>query len=213
MFKIDLLKGEGLPDKGRARDMVVVAVASVIPVVAAIAMLGFYFHNKVMISIDNQTIATWKTKTNDLADAVARQKALEHDKALCAARLAELHTATNQHIQWSPILAQVVRNMPESVVLTALEVRDRTVTIKVPRKDDPEKSTDRSIPLPVLRMNISATPQSSGEEDIRSFREKLLASAPLGPKLENITVSRKADMLSGLGVVSYEIDCLFKPEL
>ena len=193
--------------------MIVVAAASAIPAIAAIAMVGIYLNNKVMISIGNREIAAWKTKTDDLAGAVATQRAAEREKALCAARLAELTAAVNRHTQWSPILATVVRDMPESVVLTALELRERSVTIKVPRKDDPKKTTDKSVPVPVLRMNVSATPQSDGDNDVKSFREKLLASALLGPKLENITVSQEADMLSGLNVVSYEIDCLFKPKL
>jgi len=213
MFEIDLLKGEGLPNKERARNMIVVAAASAIPAIAAIAMVGIYLNNKVMISIGNREIAGWKAKTDDLAGAVATQRAAEREKALCAARLAELTTAVNRHTQWSPILATVVRDMPESVVLTALELRERSVTIRVPRKDDPQKTTDKSVPVPVLRMNVSATPQSDGDNDVKTFRQKILASASLGPKLENITVSQEADMLSGLNVVSYEIDCLFKPKL
>ena len=213
MFEIDLLKGEGLPDRGRARDMIVIAFASAIPAIAAIAMVGLYLNNKVMMSIRNQEIATLKAKTGELAHAVARQKAMERDKALSTARLGELTTAINRHTQWSPILATVVRNMPESVVLTSLEIKERSVTIKVPRTDDPENTTDKSISVPVLHMNVSAVPQSDGDNDVKSFREKLLASDSLGPKLENITVFQKADTLSGLDVVSYEIDCLFKPKL
>ena len=213
MFTIDLLKGAGLPEKGKARNMAIVAVASAVPVVAAIVMFSVYLHGRVDISIQAGKIAKWKANTDTLSDAVTRQKELERDKALYGACMAEIERAMDRHTQWSPILTTVVSNMPESVVLTALEVEKRLARMKVPTKEDPEKTKDVSIPVPTLKMNVAATPQSDGDKDVKDFRSRLLASAVLGPKLEDITVSQKADKLNGLEVVSYEINCLFKPRL
>ena len=193
--------------------MAVVALVSAVPVVAAIAMFGFYLHGRINISILSGEISRWEAKTDTLSDAVTRQKGLEQDKALYGACLADVETALRRHTQWSPILAAVVSNMPESVVLTALEVKERVVRMKVPTKEDPKKTKDVSVPVPALRMNVAATPQSNGDKDVRDFRSRLLASALLGPKLEDITVSQKADKLNDLEVVSYEINCLFKPKL
>jgi len=213
MFNIDLLKGAGLPQKGKARNMAVVAVASAIPVVAAIAIFGVYLHGKIDISIQSGKIARWKAKTDTLSDAVTRQKELERNKALYSACMAEVEGAMGRHTQWSPIVAAVVGNMPESVVLTALQVEKRLMRMKVPTKEDPGKTEDVSVPVPTLRMNLAATPQSNSDKDVKDFRSRLLASALLGTKLEDITVSQKADKLNGLEVVSYEINCLFKPKL
>jgi hypothetical protein len=213
MFTIDLLKGEGLPAKARAQNMAVAAIASAVPFVIAVAMFGFYLNNKIIISIQTGETAAYKEKTDKLSDAVAKQRALDLDKTAYGACLAEVKTAVERHTQWSPILATVVGNMPESVVLTALEVKDRTVKRKVPNKDNPETTTEVSILAPTLQMNVAATVQSDGDKAIRAFRDKLQSSDLLGPRLESITVSQKADQLRGLDVVSYEINCLFKPEL
>jgi len=213
MFTIDLLKGEGLPAKGRAENMAVAAIASAVPFVIAVVMFGLYLHNKIIISIQTGEITACKEKTDKLSDAVAKQRALELNKTAYGACLAEVKTAVERHTQWSPILAAVVGNMPESVVLTALEVKDRTVKRKVPKKDDPETITEVSILAPTLQMNVAATVQSDGDKAIRAFRDKLQSSDLLGPRLESITVSQKADQLRGLDVVSYEMNCLFKPIL
>ena len=213
MFTIDLLKGEGLPAKDRAQSMAVAAIASAVPFVIAVAMFGFYLHNKIIISIRTSEIAACKEKTDKLSDAVAKQRDLELNKTAYDVCLAEVKNAVERHTQWSPILATVVGNMPESVVLTALEVKDRTVKRKVPNKDNPETTTEVSILAPTLQMNVAATPQSDGDKAVRAFRDKLQSSDLLGPRLESITVSQKADELNGLDVVSYEINCLFKPIL
>lgn len=213
MFTIDLLKGEGLPEKGKARNMAIVAFVTAVPVVAAIAMFGFYLHGQIDISIQSRKIARWQEQTDKLSDAVARQQKLELEKNTYGVCMAEVNTAINRHTQWSPILATVVANMPESVVLTAIEVQQRSVRMKVPTKDDPKKTKDVSVTVPTLRMSVAATPQSNGDKDVKKFRSDLLASAMLGPKLENITVSQKSTSLENLEVVSYEINCVFKPKL
>lgn len=213
MFTIDLLKGEGLPERGKAKDVVVVAIVSAVPVIAAIVMFGVYLHGKIDISIKAKEIARWQAKTDNLSDALAGLRRLQQAKKDCGIRIAEVDKAINRHTQWSPILAEVVANMPQSVVLTNLELKQRAVRIKVPKKNDPSKTQDVSVTVPTLKMNVAATPQSNGDKDVRDFRTSLLASATLGARLENITVSQKADELSGLEVVSYEINCLFKAKL
>ena len=213
MFTIDLLKGTGLPEKGRARNMAVVAVAGAVPVALAIVMFGFYLHGRIGMAIRSAEIDRWKAKTANLADAIDSQKELERDKAAYTASLGEIGRAMGRHTQWSPILATVVSNMPESVVLTAIEVRQQVVRMNVPEKDDPKKTKDISVSVPTLKMNLAAMPQSDADKEVKDFRSRLLASDLLGPRLEDITVSQKADELNKLDIVSYEINCLFKPQL
>ena len=213
MFTIDLLKGTGLPEKGRAQSVAFTAIAGAVPVVLAIIMFGFYLHGRIDMAIRSGEINRWKAKTASLAEAIDSQKELEREKGVYSASLGEIGLAMGRHTQWSPILAAIVSNMPESVVLTALEVKQQVVRMSVPGKDDPKKTKDISVPVPTLRMNVAAMPQSDADKDVREFRSKLLASDLLGPRLEDITVSQKADELNELAVVSYEINCLFKPQL
>ncbi|MBN2138926.1 MAG: hypothetical protein JW720_14045 [Sedimentisphaerales bacterium] len=213
MFTIDLLKGEGLPEKTKAGSMAVVAAATAIPMVVAIAMFGIYLHNRITVSIQSRAAVRYKNRALDLSDAVAKQKALERDKAAYGVCLSEVRDAIGRHTQWSGIMATLVEEMPKSVVLTALEVKERSIRLKVPIKEDPARTRDVTVSAPVLRMDVVATPQSDVDKDIRDFKDSLLASAAVGPKLENITFNQRADTLNGLEVVSYEINCLFKPKL
>jgi len=213
MFTIDLLKGEGLPAKVRTRSAVIAGAACSVPVAAAIVMFGFYLHNRIIISIEEGNIAAWKLKTEKLSEAVTRHKAAQREKALYGKCLSEVKTALGQHTQWSPILATVVEIMPDSVVLRSLEVKERMVKRKIPRKDEPEKTMEISIAVPILRMSVAASSQSQSDKVIRDFRDKLRSSESLGPKLENITHAQRVEKLDGLEVVAYDIDCLFKPNL
>jgi len=70
-----------------------------------------------------------------------------------------------------------------------------------------------TIQVPRLKMRLAALPQGEADKAIKEFRNALLGSRAVGPKLENIAVSQAVDQLEGLDVVMYEMDCLFKAEL
>jgi len=213
MFTIDLLKGEGLPAKSRPEGIAIAATTLAVPVIIAIVMFGLYLRNKIIISIQKQTIVSYETKIDELSDAVELQKSFENEKNAVSNCLSEVSTSISRHTQWSPVLATLVKNMPDSVVLTELGVKRSSVKRKVPKKNDPKKMIVISVPVRTLQINVCGSPQSNCDKAVRDFRDRLRSSAFLGPKLENIRVSQRSGTLESREVVSYQIDCIFKPEL
>jgi Tfp pilus assembly protein PilN len=213
MFKIDLLKGQGIPAKSRPESIAIVAVAFAVPVITAIVMFGFYLSDRIVMSVQEQRIANYEANIGKLSDAAELQKSFEREKKAIRSCLSEVSSTIGRHTQWSGILATLVRNMPDSMVLTRLEAKRRSVKRKVPKKNEPGKTIDVSVPVRTLQMSISGSPDYNCDKAVKDFRNRLRFSSLLGPKLEDIRVSQKSDTLEGRDVVSYEIDCIFKPEL
>jgi len=212
MFTIDLLKGQCIPIKSRPESVAVAAVTFAVPVIIAIVMFGFYLSNRVVISVQKQRIVNYEANIDKLSDATELQKSFEQEKKAIGSCLSEVSSAIGRHTQWSPILVTMVKNMPDSMLLTKLEVKEHSVRRKVPKRNDPGKMVDISVPVRTLQMSISGSPQYDCDRAVRDFRNSLRSSSLLGPKLEDIRVSQKSDTLEGQRVVSYEIDCIFKPE-
>ncbi|MHC4461123.1 MAG: hypothetical protein ACYS6W_00580 [Planctomycetota bacterium] len=213
MFTIDLLKGQGVPAKSRPEGIAIAAATLVVPIIIAIVMLGLYLRNRIIISIKKQAIVNYETRIGGLSDAVELQKSFENEKNAISNCLSEVATSIGRHTQWSPVLKTLVKNMPDSVVLTDLEVKQGSVKRKVPKKDDPTKMIDISVPVRTLQLNVCGSPQSNCDKAVRGFRERLRSSTLLGPKLENIRVSQRFSTLQNQEVVSYQIECVFKPGL
>ena len=211
MFTIDLLKGQGVPAKSRPRNIAIGAAAVVTPIIIAIVMFGFYLRNKVTISIKKDAIANFKTKIAGMSDAIELQKSFEQQKKTYNNCLSEVSGNLDKHTQWSPVLALLVKNMPESVILTALDVKQRSTKIKVPKKDDPKIMIDAAVPLRTLQMTVVGRPQTNCDDAIRDFSERLRSSSLLGPRIENIRIAQGVVKLKQEEVVSYQIDCIFKP--
>lgn len=213
MFTIDLLKGQGIPVKAKPEDIAIVAAIFTVPVIITIVMFGFYLINSVAISIQKQEIINYEAKIAGLSDAVKLQKSLENEKNAVISSLAEVRSSIGRHTQWSPVLATLVKNMPDSVILTELELKQHSIRREVPAKNDPKNITIITVPVRTLRMRVSGSPQSNCDKAIRDFRDSLRFSTLLGPKLEDIKVSQEFATLGDQDVVSYEIDCIFKPGL
>lgn len=213
IFRIDLLKGEGIPAKTRPAGLVITSVTFAVPVIIALAMLGNYLHDRIIISVQRQVTANYEKRIYELSDAVEMHKSFEKTRDVINDCLSEVSSSIGRHTQWSPVLATIVKSMPDSVALTGLEVRRHFVTRKAGGENEAAEAADITVLVNRLQMDVRANPRWDGDRAVRDFREHLRFSSMLGPKLEDIRVSQKTDTLDGRNVVSYEMDCVFKPEL
>lgn len=213
MFEIDLLQGQGVPVKSSPKNIAAAAIAFALPLIISIVMFSVYLKNNISMSIQKSQIANYETKIEELSDALQMQKSFEQEKETIKTSLDEAESALARHTQWSPILVELVKNMPDSVILTRLEVKQHFTKRKVPKKDDPERTVDISVPIRTLRITLNANPQTNSDEAVKNFRNNILASAVIGPKLEDLRISQEVESFLGKEVVSYEIDCILKPQL
>ena len=141
------------------------------------------------------------------------QNALEDEKRAYAKYLLEVKSALGKHTQWSPVLTTLMENIPDSVILTSLAIEHDSVRKTVPKKDDPKKKVEISVPVKILRLGVSGGDQRNCDQAVKDFMGRLWASASLGPRLENIGHSQESENVDGRDVISYEISCFFKPGL
>jgi len=213
MFTIDLLKGHGIPIRSGPEGIVVAAVTLAVPVITAMVMLGCYLHSSTVMSIQKRDIANYEAKVEELADVVALRESYQQEENDINNCLSEVSSSLGRHAQWSPVVAEVVGNMPDSVILTDLEVKHRLVRKKVPSENNPDQMVDVSVSVKTLQINVCVGLQADHSKVIRNFRNNLRFSPLLEPKLEDIRVSQKASRLDGRDVVSYEVSCDFKQQL
>lgn len=212
-FTIDLLKGQGIPIRKRPECIAVAAVTSAVPLLVAIVMLGCYLTTRITISVQKRGIINYRAKIEQSADALNLQKSFEQEQSIIRDCLSEVASSIERHTQWSPVVAAVVTNMPDSVVLTRLEVRQMFVNRKVPGKDDPNQIFEVSVPVRTLEMNVCGSGRLQCDKAVQSFRDKLRNCPLLQPQLDNIRISQRSDKLDGRDIVNYEISCDFKAQL
>jgi hypothetical protein len=211
-FTIDLLKGRGIPLKSGPCGIIIVLITALLPAVVAVSLYSMYQHNKVVTKMKRQNVLQLRDKTADLSDAVKMKNSLENEKVLCSACLSAVKTSLAKFDQWSPVLETLAQELPASVVLTNLSVKQDSIQKEVPKEDDPKKKIKISVPVTKLILKINNQGQEDCREEVKEFRDRLFASSVLGARLQNIVPNRKTERVDGKETVSYEIECLFKPE-
>jgi hypothetical protein len=219
MFTIDLLKGQGRPIRTRPKGIAIFVATFVVPMLVAILMASYYYNNKVVISINKQNVANYTTQIERLVDTLKLKESWERDKINLNNCLSDVASSIRTHTQWSPILVSLVQNLPDSAVLNGLEVKQTSINKKaavggsaIAEKDKKDKTGDTSISVRTLRMRLCGKPNSDFDREIKAFRDRLLASNVIGTKLEDVVIaSQTNETMDGRDVVSYDIDCIFKP--
>jgi Tfp pilus assembly protein PilN len=211
MFTIDLLNGQAVPLKSKPGSFAIIVISAAVPVMIAIGMLSFYHRTTIAASAKEKEITKCQAEIDKLSGAVELKKALEKKKTAYNSCLSEVKSSLKRHTQWSPALTTLMDNIPGTVVLNSLAVEHDTVKKKVPKEDNPKKMVEIDVLVRILRLTVSGGQQSDIDEAVRDFRDRIRASAFLGPKLEKIEVSQKSETRDGQDVVSYEISCVLKP--
>jgi Tfp pilus assembly protein PilN len=211
MFTIDLLNGQAIPLKSKPGSFAIIAISVAIPVMVVVGMFSYYNRTTIAISAKEQEIAECQAEIDKLSDAVETLKVLEKTKIAYGSCLSEVKSSIKRHTQWSPVLTTLMENIPDSVVLNSLVVEHDTVRKKVPKENNPKKMEDIDVLVRVLRLTVSGGQQSDNDEAVRDFRDRIRASAFLGPRLEKIGVSQRSETVDGQDVVSYDINCILKP--
>jgi hypothetical protein len=213
MFTIDLLKGQGIPARSRPENIAVMAVTLAIIAIIAAIMFGYYMHNSIVISIQKQEIASYETRINKLSTAAALQKAFEEEKKVVNGCLSEVAATINKHTQWTPFLIEIVKNMPDSIVLTGINVKEDTIKKKAPSKNKSGETVDVDVPVRVLQINACENSGPGYGQSIRDFQDRLSTSPLFSSHLDHVSVSQGFDTFKGQDVVLYQINCAFKPGL
>ena len=213
MFTIDLLKGQGVPIRTKPQGVAIFVATFAVPALVAILMAGYYFQKKVVIEVTKQKIADYENQTKQLADAIKLKESFEKDKSSVNACMADISSILKGHFQWTPVLVDIAKNLPDSVIITNLEVKRSTVK-KKPDKNQKDKKGDTSVSIRTLKMRVAAKPAAASDLEVRVFRDKLRSSDVIGTRIDDIIIaSQVRDTLDGQDVICYDIDCLFKPGL
>lgn len=213
MFKIDLLKGQAIPIKSKPGGIAVMAGAIAIPVVAVIILVNSFLTGSVSLAVGKQQIVSYSNQTEKLADAVVMQKSFEEEKSAQYSCLSEISANIGRHLQWTPILVTMVESMPDTMVITSLEVKRDSVKRQIPKKGDPTKMVDANVLVKRMLISVTGDPSQNHDESVKRFCQRMRFSEVLGPMIDNISVNQKTRKNKGRDELSYEIDCVFKPDL
>jgi Tfp pilus assembly protein PilN len=205
-----LLRGQGIPPKATFGTVAMVIVIVAVPILAAAVLLDRYLGNREVIAIDQQAIAKAQETIDRFAADVKFREQVERQQSGIDARLKEVESCLGDYVQWSPVLMDLVENMPADMVMNKLAAETRRSRERVVKDNDPNRPVTVNVTRRTLVLEISGITTGSYDGVVRDYGERLRKSPVLGPRLESIVPSQKAGQVGDDKTVSYTMNLIFK---
>jgi len=211
MYKVDLLKGEGIPIRSRPGGIAFACLMVVVPMIVGGAIVSIYLEHRVAASVQMQQLHRLRGAVATLSHALETKRALQEQRSAGLQLIGDIKTALTERTQWSPVLATVIDCMPHSLILTRLQARQHSERRQIPSRDDPGATMDVDVPVRTLQIGVCGYQEQTAYRAVRDFQERLRLSDLLASRLDALTISQAAQTLNGQEVFSYELNCVFKP--
>ncbi|MCK5224969.1 hypothetical protein KAR04_09355 [Candidatus Calescamantes bacterium] len=207
MFTINLLKAETV-SKDSLNKTVSYLIAAILPAIAIAVMVSLFLGNTAVLASQKRQVAKYDASLAKLSESVKMQKDFDTEKKSINKNLSELSSSLKNYTQWSPILIEVIKNMPDKMIITDLNVRKSPTSRKVTTSDGKRKSIKGF--KNTLSLSLSGNSRQNYDSDVREYGNRMNSSEVLkGLGLEQISVSQKEESMDGQKVTSYGIRCVF----
>lgn len=196
MFKIDLLKGQGVPLKTEPAGIAIIAGGIAVPFITILIMIGICLNNRVVIPIKQHELAQCEQKMQTLFEGVKLQQTFNKERDSINASVPEAALAVRKFAAWSPIIQAVAENMPGAMVLSRFDGKqDVAQSAAVTRE---------------VSMSISGKSLVNWDEEVKGFRNRLLESGNLKSILQDIPIGQQSSKSGEKDSVSYDLRMIFK---
>jgi uncharacterized protein YcfL len=213
MFTIDLQKGAGLPPKNRPLIVALAMVPFVIPLLGTVVMAACWMHNKTLITTQQKVIQENRQKISGLKNDLLRYKQTTGQIEYANQQFGDIAETLQCRIQYTPFLVGLVENLPESLVISKLDM-DRTDQRKT--QTDPKTGNTKEIVVVQrkLRMVVSGPATDGTDNAVKQYVQKLSGSPVLMKEVIDVRVtSRNNNTVNGQNYALYEIECAMKDQV
>jgi hypothetical protein len=212
MYKIDLLKGQGVPIKHRRGGVVMIVATFAVPGLLFAAAYTQYVVNRVNISRIEARVTDRQNQIDRLRQAVVQRKQLEKQEGVMNDSIDEIAKQVVKHEQWSEVLKALVQNLPDSLMMSRIEVKQSSTTKMVPDPVDPNKTKTAAFASRTMLVSLLGNSRFNNIGLVRDYIHAVGETEPVASRISDIRISGQDNEKIGNNEwTRYDIDCVFKP--
>lgn len=205
MYKIDLLKGNGMPIRQMQGMVYIISGSLIVPVIILLMMLSSYFTLGVSISTAAGQIKQVERSLANYAPQIEIQKLIDQQIKSGKYSIDESLAIINTQLKWTPVIIDIVQNQPAKLVMESLFVSENSYSIKKPSSGDPKKEITVKKVDKVINLKYNAPQDSEMDYQVTNY-VRLLNEKGLKSKITNqdiVTNNNKS-------FKTYRVECIIK---
>ncbi|MFH1616879.1 MAG: hypothetical protein ABIG61_17570 [Planctomycetota bacterium] len=210
MFTIDLLKGSGSPVKIKPAQTLILLVLFILPVLIFSLICLSFLRNSACIRRHKGYVRNLEAANKEMVSDIGHYDKLTSRSKAIKEYLQQISEKLNNNMQWTPVLVGVAECLPDSVVLSKLDVRITNIKEKVTDPKNPDKYSFRNNIKRIIKISAYCPSSGSCDSNIRDYLQVLRSQSEASSLIEDVQiVAQKNDVYKDRDVLTYDIDCLF----
>ncbi len=197
MFTVDLLKGQGRPKLKPRGTAVLVILALIIPAVVGLSFAVQYVCAG--IEIPGAKLALEK----NMFEEGQTQSSVKQEIDLCKSYIKEVEQVASQQVQWSGVIENIVKSLPDSLIIDGIKTSSVKYTVEVPSATDPDKKVKVAKIKKLINLRIVSKAKNLASKDIENY-VKNLTDIGLNATIKNQSKSN----IKNEDVTVYQVECV-----
>lgn len=169
MFKIDFLKGQGLPEKSRTVETGLFAGIAAVSVLILCLLFVQYFHNSLILRAKQKHLATLESRLKETAGKGSIKLRIKQNLSIYDECYFEIASSIGRYVQWTPLLRELANSLPPSMLINELSVTRTISKEKVTSIRDPGKQVDFEIVKRTLNSDLYGFNTDENDTAIKSY--------------------------------------------
>jgi uncharacterized protein (DUF2344 family) len=193
MFKIDFLKGQGLP--ARSRRVEIGLFAGIAAVSALILCLLFmqYFHNSLVLRAKQKYSASLESRLKEAAGKGSIKSRIKKNLGIYHECYFEIASSIGRYVQWTPLLRELANSLPQSMLINELSVTRSISKEKVTSIRDTGKQVDFEIVKRTLNSDLLGFNTDENDTAVKSYLAIWRDSEVLSSAFEKVYLAESSD--------------------
>ena len=214
MFTIDLRKGQGLPPKSRPILVGLAIVPFLIPLIGLFIMGVCWKQHSTLIWTQRNIIRENQQKIKSLENNLKLYQKTDQQIKFCSEQLNDVDKVLKYRIQTTPIMAELVSNLPEFLTISKFDL-NRSEQRKKKSDEKTDSSSKSAIAIQrKLEITISGPAAETTDIAVRHYVQTLSLSPALSKWIRSVRIiSRNNESSNDQQFSLYEIECAMKDQI
>jgi hypothetical protein len=193
MFKIDFLKGQGLPAKSRTVETGLFAGIAAVSVLILCLLCVQYFHNSLTLRLKQKQLTTLESTLKETAGNVGIESRIRKDLGVYDECYFEIAGSLGRYVQWTPLLLELVNSLPPSMLINELSVTRSISKKKIPSIRQPGKQIDFEIIDRTLNSDLYGFNPDANDTAVKSYLASWRDFKVLNSAFEKVYLAESRD--------------------
>jgi hypothetical protein len=194
MFKIDFLKGQGLPARNRTTEIGLFAGIAAVSVLILLLLCVQYFHNSLTLRAKQKQLTALESMLKGTDGKGSMKSRIKKNLGIYNECHFEIANSIGRYVQWTPLLREIANSLPPSMLINELSVTRSVSKEQVASIREPGKQVDFEIINRTLNSNLYGFNSDANDTAVKSYLAIWRDSKVLNSAFEKVYLAESGDV-------------------